>query len=737
MPLASIPAPRAFHQPQRPWLTAAKIASLAADLELRDHQVAALQAVASRIAADPTAVSVVQMPPGGGKTLVGCALATAAVMAGRNCLWLCHRGQPLAQAAEALRRLPEKIRPDAYRLGCDDGPLSRLPAGPGEGVCLTTPGTWLLRRDDSGVVFAPDRLVVVHDEVHWAYDAPTGRAVRGPLVGTAPIIGLSATPPRNGPTVAYTVRPDELVGRFLAAPMFRWLPESGPALTGRPSSTEAAHLPAVRTPRRVSAIVGEISRGFAAGEWQKVVVFTADIPHAERLVAGLNAAGVAAAAVHSVSRPGDLRDAMSGFASGRLRALVTVELLAEGYDLPAIDCVVLARRTGSLRLITQMIGRGARLTPGKSTFTVLDAVGGLDEAELAAVLPPRPTQTATPRLHGDSGTRRKVRHSDMKSFSWEMIELPGGRVPVDKDVTFGVTIGLMPGARPDVHESYTIAAARSMVAASLPTPWKVNLIEQGRLEIESPALRGAFGAAELRRVCGALAALTRSHTGLVRIDSACSLRLNLATAPQSDADVGRLLRLVQRLEPGLFTLVDPGRLYRHRPHDGGYTRRTNNGDCRPIRRLGDLTASVVDRVRYDPVYRHRSVDVTRTHGLNPQVGVRMHHATIEYEKIMGWASLWMILMAHAGQAIERNGVAGPVFPRPDRQVRQGQEHEEDLFKLLQAEGIMLPGDLTAVLADHRRKLIPRWRTAMPARVASWPWSADGVTGSDRRHRYAA
>jgi superfamily II DNA or RNA helicase len=43
-----------------------------------------------------------------------------------------------------------------------------------------------------------------------------------------------------------------------------------------------------------------------------------------------------------------------------------------GYDCPGIECIVLYRATTSLALYMQMIGRGSRVAPGKSEFSILD-----------------------------------------------------------------------------------------------------------------------------------------------------------------------------------------------------------------------------------------------------------------------------------------------------------------------------------------------------------------------------
>jgi superfamily II DNA or RNA helicase len=52
-------------------------------------------------------------------------------------------------------------------------------------------------------------------------------------------------------------------------------------------------------------------------------------------------------------------------------------VLCEGFDLPDLGCIVLARPTRSLGLFRQMIGRGLRAAEGKSDVIVLDHSGGV------------------------------------------------------------------------------------------------------------------------------------------------------------------------------------------------------------------------------------------------------------------------------------------------------------------------------------------------------------------------
>jgi hypothetical protein len=54
--------------------------------------------------------------------------------------------------------------------------------------------------------------------------------------------------------------------------------------------------------------------------------------------------------------------------------LVTIDRFGEGVSIPSIDAIVMLRATLSLRVAIQSLGRGLRLSNGKSDCLVLDAV---------------------------------------------------------------------------------------------------------------------------------------------------------------------------------------------------------------------------------------------------------------------------------------------------------------------------------------------------------------------------
>jgi superfamily II DNA or RNA helicase len=54
-------------------------------------------------------------------------------------------------------------------------------------------------------------------------------------------------------------------------------------------------------------------------------------------------------------------------------------VLLEGWDLPQLGCIVLARPTKSLALYGQSVGRGLRPAPGKDHLLVIDHAGAVFE----------------------------------------------------------------------------------------------------------------------------------------------------------------------------------------------------------------------------------------------------------------------------------------------------------------------------------------------------------------------
>ncbi|HWH70349.1 MAG TPA: DEAD/DEAH box helicase, partial [Candidatus Sulfotelmatobacter sp.] len=95
------------------------------------------------------------------------------------------------------------------------------------------------------------------------------------------------------------------------------------------------------------------------------VVFTCSVEHAQAVAEAFCAAGIPAAHVDGEMKESKRKAVLDDFHHGRLRVITNCQLLTEGWDEPAIDCVIMARPTRSQTLYIQAVGRGARPFPGK------------------------------------------------------------------------------------------------------------------------------------------------------------------------------------------------------------------------------------------------------------------------------------------------------------------------------------------------------------------------------------
>lgn len=129
---------------------------------------------------------------------------------------------------------------------------------------------------------------------------------------------------------------------------------------------------------RKSSVMGDVIAHYL--QWAKGklgVTFAPDVETATMFSAAFNAAGVRAEVVSAKTPDRMRRSILKQFARREIHQLVNVDLFGEGFDLPAIEVVSMARATESYALFSQQFGRSLRLLEGKQWAMIFDHVGNV------------------------------------------------------------------------------------------------------------------------------------------------------------------------------------------------------------------------------------------------------------------------------------------------------------------------------------------------------------------------
>lgn len=120
-------------------------------------------------------------------------------------------------------------------------------------------------------------------------------------------------------------------------------------------------------------------------EWKRLVidrrtiVFAINVAHSKHICQAFIDTGIPAAHVDGKTPIKERKKLYSQLEEGEILVLCSCLALTEGFDVPAVNAIILLRKTLSKALVTQMIGRGLRLSlnTGKTDCIVLDFVGNI------------------------------------------------------------------------------------------------------------------------------------------------------------------------------------------------------------------------------------------------------------------------------------------------------------------------------------------------------------------------
>lgn len=110
---------------------------------------------------------------------------------------------------------------------------------------------------------------------------------------------------------------------------------------------------------------------------KQAICFTVNIIHGEHVAEQFRKAGVRAVNLSSKTKP-SIRDAeIERFRKGEIDVLVNCDLFGEGFDVPAVEVVIMLRKTQSYALYKQQFGRSLRVCDGKDYGIIIDHVGNV------------------------------------------------------------------------------------------------------------------------------------------------------------------------------------------------------------------------------------------------------------------------------------------------------------------------------------------------------------------------
>lgn len=322
--------------------------------------------------------TLVVMPTGTGKTIVFAKIVEECVRRGYRVLIMAHRGELLDQAADKI------FKATGLRSSVEKAERSCL----GEWYRVVVGSVQTLMHERRLKQFPQDYFdVIIIDEAHHCV-SPSYQTVLQ-YFGGSKVLGVTATPSRADM---------KNLGSYFESLAFEYtMPEAI-------RSGYLVPIKALTVPLKIDISMVGISAGdFKVGEIgtaldpylyqiademvrycmdRKTIVFLPLIATSQKFMKILNERGFVAAEVNGNSA--DRAQVLQDFEDGKYNVLCNSMLLTEGYDCPAVDCIIVLRPTKSRPLYAQMVGRGTRLSPetGKEHLLLIDFLWMTERHEL-------------------------------------------------------------------------------------------------------------------------------------------------------------------------------------------------------------------------------------------------------------------------------------------------------------------------------------------------------------------
>lgn len=357
---------------------------------LRDYQNEAVTAVVASWGSGLKRPAIL-MSTGLGKTVVFAELSRLmAASAGRRPLVLVHRDELVRQSVAKLRDADPNLR-----IGIIQGSNMGIAR-----TDIVVASVQTLSRTNRLSQISPERFdLIICDEAHHA-SANSYRAILehfGAFDSNSRTLclGVTATMARGDGQGLGEIWQEVVFERGI-----RYGVEEGHLV---PAEVRTVRLAGLDTDRVRAGIDGDLAAGALAkamttahagpiiakayadfgrhsdGRFRRAAVFAPTVEVALAWQADFLEMGARTAVITGKTPTDERQVAYARLAAGSLDALLSVMVLSEGWDCPAVEVAIVARPTKSMPLLTQIVGRVLRPSPGtgKAAALVIDVVGAM------------------------------------------------------------------------------------------------------------------------------------------------------------------------------------------------------------------------------------------------------------------------------------------------------------------------------------------------------------------------
>jgi len=105
------------------------------------------------------------------------------------------------------------------------------------------------------------------------------------------------------------------------------------------------------------------------------IIFCASVNDCMEVTAAMRSRGWKGGAVYDQMEKTERKDYIDGLGDGKYNFLCSYDILGEGVDIPVVAGCILRRRTTSIIIYLQQVGRSARKYPGKKYNIIIDQCG--------------------------------------------------------------------------------------------------------------------------------------------------------------------------------------------------------------------------------------------------------------------------------------------------------------------------------------------------------------------------